>query len=177
MASLIFRTNLTERLADIDFFLAPSWSRTDPSGISTNTYYQMMGQGLVSTADANGNLDSHNGYCVYTGVLFPMPFEARLGLEYNWGSEYWFNMTGAEDSLIASKLAARGQVYEAYWIQPVFKDNFFVKLGGQYYDYEYTGSGNPLGAPVKIDDVKAFDAFFPVVDTVWNTYLSATVRF
>lgn len=177
MASLIFRTNLTERLADIDFFLAPSWSRTDPSGISSSTYYQMMGQGLVSTADANGNLDSHNGYCVYTGVLFPMPLEARLGLEFNWGSEYWFNMTGAEDTLVASKLAARGQVYEAYWIQPIYKDNFFVKLGGQYYDYEYTGSGNPLGAPVKIDDVKAFDAFFPVVDTVWNTYLSATVRF
>jgi len=177
MASLVLRTNLAERLADIDFFLAPSWSRTDPSGISSSTYYQMMGQGLVSTADANGNLDSHNGYCVYTGVLFPMPLEARLGLEYNWGSEYWFNMTGAEDSLIASKLAARGQVYEAYWIQPIYKDNFFVKLGGQYYDYEYTGSGNPFGAPVKIDDVKAFDAFFPVVDTVWNTYLSATVRF
>jgi hypothetical protein len=177
MASLIFRTNLTEYLANIDFFLAPSWSRTDPSGVSANPYYEMMGQGLVSTADAQGNLESNNGYSVYTGVLFPMPFDARLGLEYNWGSEYWFNMTGAEDSLIGSKLAARGQVYEAYWIQPVYKDNFFVKVGGQYYDYEYTGSGNPLGAPVKIDDVKAFDAFFPVVDTAWNTYLSATVRF
>lgn len=177
MASLIVRTNLAERLADIDFFFAPSWSRTDPSGISDSPFYKMMGQGLVSTADANGNLDSHNGYSIYTGALFPMPLDARLGLEFNWGSEYWFNMTGAEDSLIASKLAARGKVYEAYWIQPIYKKNFFVKLGGQYYDYEYTGSGNPLGAPVKIDDVKAFDAFFPVVDTVWNAYLSATLRF
>jgi len=177
LATLVFRTNFAEYFSDIDFFIAPSWSHTDPSNVSGNPYYGLMGHGLVSTADADGNLESHDGYSVYTGVLFPMPFEARLGLEYNWGSEYWINMTGAEDSLIASKLAARGNVYEAYYIQPVYEDNFFVKLGGQYYDYEYTGSGNPLGAPVKIDDITALDAFFPVVDTAWNAYLSATVRF
>ncbi|MFO7558160.1 MAG: DUF3373 family protein [Desulfobacterales bacterium] len=177
IASLVLRTNFSEYFSDIDLFVAPSWSRTHPSEISRNPYYEMMGQGLVSTADSEGKLESHDGYSIYAGVLFPMPFDARLGFEYNWGSEYWFNMTGAEDSLIASKLAARGQVYEAYYIQPVYRDNFFVKLGSQYYDYEYTGSGNPLGAPVKIDDLTAFDAFFPVVDTAWNTYLSATVRF
>ncbi|MFZ5572362.1 MAG: DUF3373 family protein [Thermodesulfobacteriota bacterium] len=176
LASLLFRTNFAERFADIDFFLAPSWSHTRPSEISRNAYYEMMGQGLVSTADATGALSSENGYSVYTGVLLPMPMDARLGLEYNWGSQYWFNMTGAEDSLVGSKLSARGQVYEAYYIQPVFKDNFFLKLGGRYYDYEYTGSGNPLGEPVKISELKATDAFFPVVDTVWNVYLSATIR-
>jgi hypothetical protein len=50
-------------------------------------------------------------------------------------------------------------------------------LGGRYYDYEYTGSGNPLGAPVKITDVMSTDALFPVVDKVWNLYLSATMKF
>ena len=106
-----------------------------------------------------------------------MPLDARLGLEYNWGSEYWFNMTGAEDSLVGSKLATRGHVYEAYYIQPVFRQNFFVKVGARYYDYEYTGSGNPLGDPVKIDDLTAADTLFPVADTVWNTYASVTLRF
>ena len=105
-----------------------------------------------------------------------MPLEARLGLEYNWGSEYWFNMTGAEDTLEDSKLSTRGSVYEAYYIQPIIEDNFFLKLGGRYFDYEYTGSGYPLGAPVKIDDLKATDALFPVTDTMWNVYLSATIR-
>lgn len=177
LLTLVMRGNLSPWLGDIDVFLAPSWSHTEPSGVSNHPYYGLMGQGLVSTADANGHLKSHDGYSIYAGAVFPMPLEGRLGMEYNWGSEYWLNMTGAEDSLVASKLSTRGQVYEAYYIQPIVDDHFFVTLGGQYYDYNYTGSGNPLGKPVKIEDVTAFDAFFPVVDTVWNTYLSATLRF
>lgn len=174
-ASLLLRTNLTERFdKDIDLFLAGSWSHTNPSQISQNPFYELMGQGLLSS---NGNLESQDGYMIYAGVIFPMPLDARLGLEYNYGSKYWFNFTGAEDSLISSKLAARGQVYEAYYIQPIYKNNFFVQLGGQYYDYDYTGSGNPLGAPVDIDELTSLDALFPVVDKVWNVYLSATFRY
>ena len=57
-----------------------------------------------------------------------MPLDARFGLEYNWGSKYWFNFTGAEDSLVGSKQAVRGNVYEAYYIQPIVQNNFFVKI-------------------------------------------------
>ena len=113
---------------------------------------------------------------IYLGAVFPMPLDAKLGLEYNYGSKYWFNFTGAEDSLIGSKLATRGQVYEAYYIQPIMGSNFFLQLGGQYYDYDYSGSGNPLGAPVKISKLTSLDSLFPVVDKVWNAYLSATLR-
>ena len=174
-ASMLLRTNLTERFdKNIDLFLAGSWSHTSPSQISKNPFYEIMGQGLLSS---NGNLESQDGYMVYAGAIFPMPLDARLGLEYNYGSKYWFNFSGAEDSLISSKLATRGQVVEAYYIQPIFGPKFFVQLGGQYYDYEYTGSGNPLGAPVKIDELTSFDALFPVVDKVWNVYLSATLRY
>jgi hypothetical protein len=173
-ASLVLKTNLAERGPDIDLFLAGSWSHTKPSGISRNPYYEIMGQGLLSS---NGQLESQDGYSVYAGVVFNLPWDARLGLEYNWGSEYWFNFTGAEDSLVASKLAARGQVWELYWHQQLVKENFFITLGGQYYDYEYTGSGNPLGAPVKISDLTSMDALNAVVDEVWVGYLSATLRF
>ncbi|MFH0999105.1 MAG: DUF3373 family protein [Pseudomonadota bacterium] len=173
-ASLLLKTNLREKLANIDLFIAPSWSHTSPSQISNNPYYALMGQGLLSS---NGDLQSRNGYSIYAGALFPMPLDARLGLEYNWGSKYWFNFTGAEDSLIGSKLAARGQVFEGYYIQPIYKDNFFVKLGGQYYDYDYTGSGNPLGEPVSITDATAFDSLNAIIDKAWVAYLSATIRF
>ena len=173
-ASLLLKTNLSEKLANIDLFFAPSWSHTSPSQISKNPYYALMGQGLLSS---NGDLQSRNGYSIYTGAIFPMPLQARLGLEYNWGSQYWFNFTGAEDSLVGSKLAARGQVFEAYYIQPIYKDNFFLKLGGRYYDYEYTGSGNPLGQPVNISDATAFDSINSIIDKAWVGYLSATVRF
>lgn len=174
-ASLLLRKNLYEETEkDIDVFLATSWSHTEPSGISTNPFYEMMGMGLLSS---NGELKSHDGYSIYAGALFPMPFEGRLGLEYNWGSKYWFNFSGAEDSLVGSKLSARGSVYEGYYIQPISGRNFFVKLGARFYDYDYTGSGNPLGAPVKISEATSFDGLFPIVDEVWDVYASATLRF
>ena len=105
-----------------------------------------------------------------------MPKDARFGIEYNLGSKYWFSFTGAEDSLIGSKAATRGQVYEGYYIQPIFSDNFFFKLGARYYDYKYTGSGNPLGAPIAIDDAMALDSLNAIVDKVWSAYASATLR-
>jgi len=174
-ATLLFRTNLSESLnKDIDLFISFAWSHTSPEQTSRHPFYNLMGQGLLNS---NGEMESRDGYSIYAGAIFPMPYDARLGFEYNWGSKYWFNFTGAEDSLVDSKLAARGHVFETYYIQPVFSDNFFVKLGGRYYNYEYTGSGNPLGAPVSIDEATAMDALFPVIDKVWNIYLSATVKF
>ncbi len=166
---------LRSQVSGVDFFIAGSLSHTDPSRISKNPFFEMMGQGLLSS---NGDLEDHTGYAIWAGVIFPMPWwRARLGLEYNWGSKYWFPFTGAEDNLVASKAAVRGQVFEAYYIQPIYKDNFFLKLGGQYFDYDYTGSGNPLGEPVKISDATAFDTLNPVVDKVWAYYLSAYLRF
>jgi cell division protein FtsB len=173
-ASLLLRANFTEWLdKNIDVFMSGSWTHTDPSQISKNPFYEIMGQGLLSS---NGDLESRDGYMLYLGALFPMPLKAKFGLEFNYGSKYWFNFTGAEDSIVGSKLATRGQVYEAYYIQPIIDRNFYMQLGGQYYDYEYTGSGNPLGAPVKIGNLSSLDALFPVVDELWNVYLSATLR-
>lgn len=174
-ATILFRTNLYERFeTDIDLFFSLAWSHTAPDGLSENPFYNLLGYGLLSS---NGVLEDQDGYSIYGGVIFPMPKDARLGLEYNWGSEYWFNFSGAEDSLVGSKLAARGQVFEGYYIQPVFKNNFFLKLGGKLYDYEYTGSGSPLGAPVKISNATALDTLFPVMDKVFDLYLSATLKF
>jgi hypothetical protein len=172
--SLLLRTNLVEWLADVDFFISGSWSHTDPSRVSRNPFYEITGTGLLSSG---GDLEERDGYSLYAGLAFPMPLDARLGLEYNWGSKYWLNFSGAEDSLVGSKLAARGQVYEAYYHQPLFGPNFFLTLGTQYYDYEYTGSGNPLGKPIKISDASSLDTLNAVVDTVWVGYLSATLRF
>ena len=172
--SLLLRTNFEELVgADIDFFIAGSWSHTSPSTISKNPFYELMGMGLLSS---NGNLESQDGYSIYAGARIPMPLDGKLGLEYNYGSKYWFNFTGAEDSLVGSKLATRGHVFEGYYIQPIYGEHFFLKLSGQYYNYEYSGSGNPLGKPVKISSMSSLDALFPVMDKVWLIYLSATMR-
>lgn len=173
--SLLLRTNLSGRFnKDIDLFLSGSWSRTSPSRTSENPFYKLMGMGLLNS---NGELKDRDGYMIYLGAVFPMPWDARFGLEYNYGSKYWFNFTGAEDSLVGSKLAVRGHVYEGYWHQPIYRDNFFATIGARYYDYEYTGSGNPMGEPIRIRDLGALDALNPVVDNVWDGYLSLTFRY
>ncbi len=174
-ASLLLRTNLYERFSkDIDLFLSGSWSHTDPSKTSENPFYKMMGTGLLNS---NGELKSRDGYMIYAGAVFPMWLDARFGLEYNYGSQYWFNFTGAEDSLVGSKLAVRGSVYEGYYHQPIYKDNFFATLGMRYYDYDYTGSGNPMGEPLKISELNSLGALNPVIDKVWDAYLSLTFRY
>ena len=174
-ASLLLRTNLTERFdKDIDLFIAGSWSHTSPSRTSENPFYKFMGQGLLNS---NGELEDRDGYMIYLGAVFAMPWDARFGLEYNYGSRYWFNFSGAEDSVVGSKLAVRGHVYEGYWHQPIVNDNFFATIGVRYYDYEYTGSGSPMGEPVKIDELSSLDAFNPVVDKVMDGYISLTFRY
>ena len=173
--SLLLRTNLYERFEkDIDLFVSGSWSHTNPSQTSANPYYKIMGMGLLNS---NGELESRDGYMVHLGAIFPMPWDARFGLEYNYGSKYWFNFSGAEDSVVASKLAVRGHVYEGYWHQPIVNDNFFATIGMRYYDYEYTGSGNPMGEPMKISEIDSLSALNPVIDKVWDGYLSLTFRY
>ena len=55
----------------------------------------------------------------------------------------------------------------------------FIKLGAIYYDYEYTGSGSPVGLPKKVKDVQDGKEFtmFPVLDKVWDVNTSLTVKF
>ncbi len=121
--------------------------------------------------------DTQEGYGVYVGVQIPAPM-GKLGLEYNYGSQYWTPFTQAQDDLLGSKLATRGHVGEVYYIFDI-NPNAFIKIGGLYYDYEYTGSGSPVGKPVKVADVKKSDAYslLPVVDTAWDVYAKMTMKF
>jgi hypothetical protein len=48
-----------------------------------------------------------------------------------------------------------------------------------YYDFEYSGSGSPVGAPQKIDDIKNGTAYslMPVVDNALDLNASLTLKF
>ena len=158
-----------------------------------NTNYNSMGfGGLLSDAapifDAgtgaftgnyatNGVGQDHNGYSIYVGMQIPAP-RGKFGLEYNYGSKYWIPFTQAQDDILGSKLATRGHVGEVYYIFDL-NPRAFIKLGALYYDYQYTGSGSPVGLPQKVDSIKAGTAYsaFPVIDTAWDANLSMTVKF
>ena len=129
---------------------------------------------MPSAADDSGAKD---GYSIYAGIQIPAPY-GKVGFEYNYGSKYWTPFTQAQDDPIGSKLATRGHVAEAYYMFDI-NPNMFIKLAGLYYDFEYTGSGTPVGAPQKIDDVIEGSAYsmLPVVDTAYDLNASLTVKF
>ncbi len=150
-------------------------------GLGTDAVYEATltedGSQIYMAPARAENDDTQEGYGVYVGIQTPAPF-GKFGLEYNYGSEYWSPFTQAQDDALGSKLATRGHVGEAYYIFQVNR-NAFIKLGGMYYDYEYSGSGSPVGKPQKIDDIKAGTAFslMPVVDTAYDLYASMTLKF
>ncbi len=186
--SYISRTQATANVGSIDivtllgesqydtfgFFLDLALSHARPSGISGNPLLQMMGTDALM--NSNGEQNDRTGYSIWAGVKTQLPWEGTIGVEYNWGSQYWIGFTGGEDNPAGSKLATRGSVYEIFYNQPLVEKKLILSLGAQYYDYEYTGSGNPMGEPVKISEMSALDAFLPVTDTMWNYYMNLSYR-
>ncbi len=150
-------------------------------GMGTDAVYKAKlttdGSEIYMAPDAAEKKETNEGYGVYVGIQTPAPF-GKFGLEYNWGSKYWTPFTQAQDDPLGSKLATRGHVGEAYYIFEVNK-NAFIKLGGLYYDYEYSGSGSPVGEPKKISDIKNGTAYslMPVVDKAYDLYAQMNLKF
>ena len=132
-------------LDDTVFFVSGAWSITDP---------KKDGQGML------GSTDSKTGSSYWVGLQTPTGFseQGRFGLEYNHGDKYWRSITYAEDTDIGSKVAARGNAYEAYYTDYLIEDVFSFQIRYTYIDYDYTGSngffGSATGTPLKIDDLK-----------------------
>jgi hypothetical protein len=98
-----------------------------------------------------GSTENKTGYSFWAGALFPdmMTDGGRFGLEYNYGSKYWSPMTWAEDSVIGSKIATRGNAYEGYWNIPIVGKNLSAQLRYTYLDHHYRANttcywDNPL---------------------------------
>ncbi len=177
-----------EEMSGVNWFGSLGWTRTEP-----NDNYNSMGMGgLLYDAspvfDTSGNFTgeyikdddwdkNRNGYSIYVGCQIPAPM-GKVGLEYNYGSKYWTPFTQAQDDIVGSKLATRGHVGEVYYIVDI-NPKMFIKFGGLYYDYEYTGSGSPVGAPKKVSDVQDGEEYsmFPALDKVWDLNASLTVKF
>jgi len=110
-----------------------------------------------------GSANSESGTSYWFGAQLPVTDGegsdyGTLGLEYNHGSEYWRPFTYAEDTMIGSKVAARGDAWEAYYTYQI-TDALSMQLRYTSIDYDYTGSngffGNYSGSTNKIDDIKA----------------------
>jgi hypothetical protein len=130
--------------SDVKLFGSYAWSKTDP----------FEGEAML------GSAESETGSSYWVGAYLPVGEGneyGKVGLEYNHGSQYWRPFTYAEDTMIGSKMAARGDAWELNYTYQLTKA---LSLQARYVniDYDYMGSqgffGNTSGAAMKIDDVK-----------------------
>jgi hypothetical protein len=147
----------------LNFFGDAGLSVTHPNeNVSGNAGFEGLMTGQFFAPEAPS---SKTGWAAYVGARYDYePTRTKLGFEYNHGSKNWITFAPAADDMWTSKLGTRGDVYEAYLIQelnlkPVssYLSKTFFRVGYQYYNFEYTGSNNWVGAPVKIADIKSTD--------------------
>lgn len=133
---------ISDFLDNTTFFASYAWSQTDPNaGVMTKTPMGNAQFGML------GSEDSKYGHSTYIGLQIPAMFtnEGKLGFEWNKGSKYWRSFTYGEDTLIGSKLAARGTATEVYYTQPMNK-NLSFQFRYTKIKYDYTGSDMFFGA-------------------------------
>jgi len=122
---------ISDFLDDTIFFASFAQSKTDPAN----------GKAML------GSTKSETGHSTWVGVQFPclLTDDGRIGIEWNKGSKYWRPVTYAEDTMIGSKIAARGTAWEVYYNKPITKA-LSASLRYTHIKYDYTGSNSFFGA-------------------------------
>lgn len=143
---------ISDFLDDSIFFASFAFSKTKPNN---NKLGAITPNGMGKVSGMLGSTDGKFGSSLYVGLQIPGFFQKdRIGFEYNHGSKYWRSFTYGEDTLIGSKLAARGDAYETYYILPIVDKNFTAQLSFLHIDYDYTGSDTFFGwtgTPMDVD--------------------------
>lgn len=99
-----------------------------------------LATGLASYEQGAGS--KNLGHMIYAGFRYTMPFgnqyAPKIGSEFNWGSKYHISWSSPSD-LLVNKLATKGTVFEAYYIQQLVPDHLFARLGYIQLNREYQG--------------------------------------
>ena len=137
--------------ADAKVFGSIAYSKTDPDGLDH----------MGNPNSMLGSAESETGKSYWVGAYLPVTDGENnygtVGLEYNHGDQFWRPFTYAEDTMAGSKMAVRGDAWEANWTYQL-TDALSMQLRYVNMDYKYTGSngffGSSTGTSVKIDDLK-----------------------
>jgi hypothetical protein len=130
------------------------------ASVATTKYNPKEGYALL------GSTESKAGYSFWAGALFPDTFtkNGKFGIEYNHGTKYWTPMTWAEDTASGSKIAVRGDAYEAYWNFNLFGVKYLPsQIRYTYAQHNYTPNVNCAGWVKPVDvDITSSDLRFAV---------------
>ena len=167
---------------NLNLFADVALSKTHPS---QNVSAQFGFQGLLTGGFFSPEgPTSKTGSAIALGVRYDLPSKTKLGFEYNHGSKNWITFAPAADDMWTSKVGTRGNVYDAYVIQefnnkPIssYFSKSFMRFGYQYYDFQYTGSNNWVGAPVKMSEVNGQMMTLTPLKNAYNLYATLEVQF
>jgi hypothetical protein len=168
---------------NLNIFTDLGLSVTHPNDtVSANAGFQGLGTGGFLAPEAPKD---KTGWAVYAGIRYDLPSKTKIGFEFNHGSKDWITFAPAADDMWTSKVGVRGNVYEPYIIQELnlkpissYFAKAFFKIGYQYYDFEYTGSNNWVGAPVKISSIQSSDMLLLApVKSAHDVYATFEVKF
>ena len=159
----------------LDIFAHYAISQATPNGefslMNTSIAPGLTNPPLGLLTSTPGDTEQKDGSAYWVGARYTVPFEAmnnpKIGVEYNYGSENWFSFTQGSNDL-TNKLATRGSATEVYYIQPINR-YAHLRLGAQMIDYEYTGSGYQIGAPMSLSDAATYNP--TALDKLTNYYL------
>lgn len=160
--------NVTRKARAFDLYVSGNLNAMRPNGVTTPF------GGLMS--DPFEAPKNHTGYMYLAGLRYNFGNDERtkLGFEFNHGSQYWFNMSNAQDDLIAPKTSTRGSVFETYLTHRI-NNRFILKADFIKYLYDYSGSGWHVGAPKKLDQTPVLG--FPTYDAATMFSLGVVTRF
>ncbi len=133
-----------EALNNTKVFASFAMSQTDPKN----------GQSMLGSSDVKIG----TSYWIGTQMKSLLTQGGHWGAEFNHGSKYFRPFTYAEDTVIGSKIAARGNAYELYFTEVLAKGLTF-QTRVTYIDYDYSGSngffGSQTGTPMSIADISS----------------------
>ena len=168
---------------NLNFFADFGLSVTHPNdNVSANAGFQGLLTGQFFQPEAPSD---KTGWGAYVGARYDLPTKTKLGFEFNHGSKNWIPFSPAADDMWTSKVGTRGNVYEGYVIQELnlkpissYLSKTFFRVGYQYYDFEYTGSNNWVGAPQKISDLTGAEMqLLAPLKSAQNIYGTFEVKF
>ena len=143
---------INDFLDDTTVFVSAAYTNYD-----ANSGYQLLGS-------SNGG--SQSGQSIWIGAIIPdmITDAGKIGFEYNHGSKYWTPMTWAEDTAMGSKIAVRGDAYEAYWNFNLFGVKYLPsQVRYTYAQHDYTPNVSCAGwVDPQAVDITAQDLRFAV---------------
>ncbi|GIU01250.1 hypothetical protein TSL6_17560 [Sulfurovum sp. TSL6] len=168
--------------SDVKLFasLAGTKTKADADGQMLGMDATAMGLGIIG-ADYG---EDKGGHSYWVGAQLPVNVGdenyGKLGAEFNHGSKYWRPFDYAEDTMVGSKLAARGDAWEVYYTYQI-NEALSAQFRYTQIDYDYTGSNGFFasgGTPLKIDDLKvmATGAMGPAAQGLAQAFLPNVVE-